>query len=80
MHIISFVIIITHINQTLKDWMLALLVAVFVSIDIFILVVYTVVEAAHGRLNAVLMPNDEHAITLAGVSQLLSNIIIKIHT
>lgn len=60
--------------------MLALLVAVFVSIDIVILVVYTVVEAVHGRLNAVLMPNDEHAITLAGVSQLLSNIIIKTHT
>ena len=54
--------------------MLAILVAVFVSIDIFILVVYTVVEAVHGRLNAVLLPNDEHAITLAGVSQLLSNI------
>ena len=36
-----------HDNQTLKDWMLALLVAVFISINIFILVVYTVVEAVH---------------------------------
>ena len=48
--------------------MLALLVAVFVSIDIVVLVVYTTVEALHGSLNAALMPNDEHAILLVGVS------------
>ena len=57
-----------YINQTLKDWMLALSVAVFVSIDIAVLVVYTAVEALRGNLNAVLMPNDEHAILLVGVS------------
>ena len=57
-----------YINQTLKDWMLGLSVAVFVSIDIVVLVIYTAVEALHGSLNAILMPNDEHAILLVGVS------------
>jgi hypothetical protein len=58
--------------------MLGLLVAVFVSIDIVILVVYTVVEAVYGRLNAILMPNDEHAVVLVGVSHLFSNQIINV--
>jgi hypothetical protein len=60
--------------------MLGLLVAVFVSIDnniIVILVVYTVVEAVYGRLNAILIPNDEHAVVLVGVSHLFSNQIIN---
>ena len=57
--------------QTLKDWMLALSVAVFVSIDVLILFVYTVVEVLYGRLNAILMPNDEQATLLVGVSPLI---------
>ena len=46
---------------------MALAVAVLVSIDIFVLVVYTVVELAKGNLNAVLMSNEENTVSHIGV-------------
>ena len=48
--------------------MLALAVAVLVSIDIIILVTYTIVEGVRGNLKAILLSNEENFISLFGVS------------
>ena len=53
--------------QFLKDWVLVLAVAVLVSIDILILVIYTLVESINGKFNAVLESNEENAVSLHGV-------------
>ena len=54
-------------SQFLKDWVLALAVAVLVSIDIFILVIYTVVEWANGNFSAILQSNEENTVSHIGV-------------
>ena len=54
--------------QFLKDWVLALAVAVLVSIDIFVLAVYTVVELAKGNFSATLLSDEENPISHIGVS------------
>ena len=54
-------------SQFLKDWVLALAVAVLVSIDIFILVIYTVVEWAKGNFSAILQSNEENTVSHIGV-------------
>ena len=41
-----------------------------VSIDIIVLLVYTIVEVARGNLTAALESNEEHFISLSGVSDL----------
>ena len=48
--------------------MLALMVGVFIAIDVIILLVYTIVDGARGNLGAELRPNDEHVRTEIGVS------------
>ena len=53
--------------QFLKDWVLVLAVAVLVSIDIIILVIYTLVELTNGKFNAVLKSNQENEVSLHGV-------------
>ena len=53
--------------QFLKDWVLFLAVTVLVSIDIFILVIYTLVELTNGKFNAVLESNEENSVSLHGV-------------
>ena len=54
-------------SQFLKDWVLVLAVGVLVSIDIFILVVYTVVELTNENFNAILESNEENTVSLHGV-------------
>ena len=51
----------------MTDWKLALVVAVFVLIDIITLVVYTIVEGLRGNLNAVLVQNEENPSTELGI-------------
>ena len=53
--------------QSLKDWKLALVVAVFVLIDIIILLVYTIIEGLRGNLNAMLVQNEETPPSEVGV-------------
>ena len=60
-------IIVWHDFQFLKDWVLALAVGVLVAIDIFIIIIFTVVEAASGDLDADLQSNDENIVSLLGV-------------
>ena len=48
--------------------MLALSVAVLLSIDIIILVTYTLVEGVRGNLSASLLSNEENKKSLFGVS------------
>ena len=53
--------------QSLKDWKLALVVAVFVLIDVIILLVYTIIEGLRGNLNAMLVQNEETPSSEVGV-------------
>ena len=43
-------------------------VALLVLIDLLILLIYTIVEGLRGRLNAVLVQNEENPLTEIGVS------------
>ena len=51
----------------MRDWKLALVVTVFVLIDIITLVVYTIVEGLGGNLNAILVQNEENPSTELGI-------------
>jgi len=53
--------------QVLKDWKLALGVLILVLIDLTILLVYTVVEGAHGNLKAIRVPSRENPRVVEGV-------------
>ena len=48
--------------------MLTIAVGVFITIDVAILLIYTVVEGARGNLQAELQPNDENIREEFGVS------------
>ena len=52
----------------MQDWMLGLMVVIFIAIDVVILLLYTIVEGAQGNLDAELRPNDELIRTEVGVS------------
>ena len=56
--------------------MLALGVLMLVSIDLFILVVYTVFEYLHGELEAVRVQNREHPEDVVGVSCIINKLAI----
>ena len=47
------------VPQTLQDWMLALIVLMFIAIDVVILLIYNVYSATQGTLEAVLFRNRE---------------------
>ena len=49
--------------------MLAIGVGILISIDVIILVIYTIVEFSRGNFNAVLKSNEENFITFFGVRQ-----------
>ena len=53
--------------QKLKDWKLALAVAVLVLIDVITLLVYTIVERLRGNLKAILVRNEENPSAEIGV-------------
>ena len=55
-------------KQVLKDWMLALGVAVLVAIDIIILTTYNLVEGLRGNFVATKVSNLENPEDLSGVS------------
>ena len=48
----------------------------FVSIDIIILVIYTVVEGANGNLNAIIKSNDENFKSLSGVRCIQCSVVL----
>ena len=56
------------ILQTLQDWHLALIVVMFVAIDVIILLVYIIYNAAQGTLGAVRIRNAENPTATIGVS------------
>ena len=45
--------------QTIQDWMLALIVLMFIAIDVIILLVYDVYSATQGTLEAIRLSNRE---------------------
>ena len=51
--------------------MLALAVAIFISIDVIILVIYTIVDLVSGKFNAILKSNEENLMSHFGVSKKL---------
>lgn len=63
-----YIMMLIHL-QTLQDWMLALIVLVFVAIDVLILLVYLIYNGASGTLNAVQLSNRENPRAEMGVSE-----------
>ena len=53
--------------QTLQDWMLALIVLLFIAIDVIILLVYDIYSATQGTLEAIRMSNRENIREVIGV-------------
>ena len=51
----------------LRDWKLALAVAMFVLIDVITFLVYTIVEGLRGNLKAILVQNEENPSAEIGV-------------
>lgn len=62
--------------QKVHDWMLALSVVVFITIDVIILLTYTTVEGIRGNLYAELQPNDEDRQAEIGVSLLIRGLVL----
>lgn len=56
------------LSQLLKDWVLALAVAVMISVDLIILVTYTILELVGGNFTVILKSNDENFTSRFGVS------------
>ena len=56
------------LSQLLKDWVLALAVAVMISVDVIILVTYTILELVGGNFTVILKSNDENFTSRFGVS------------
>ena len=54
--------------QTIQDWMLALIVLMFVTIDVIILVAYLIYNGAVGTLTAIPFSNAENPKEERGVS------------
>ena len=68
MHIILF----TFTSQTIQDWMLALIVLMFIAIDVIILLVYDAYSATQGTLEAIRLRNRENIREEIGVRQNLT--------
>ena len=59
-----------HHLQKLHDWMLALIVLMFIAIDVVILLVYDVYSATQGTLEAIRLSNRERMREEIGVRDL----------
>ena len=53
--------------QKLQDWMLALIVLMFIAIDVIILLVYDIYSATQGTLEAIRFSNRERVREEIGV-------------
>ena len=79
--IIRIINCISSTYQTIQDWMLALIVMMFVAIDVIILVVYLIYNGAEGSLTATQFSNAENLRDERGVSAIPcwhSHIIIPV--
>ena len=64
--------------QPLQDWLLAIGVGLLVLIDLFILMVYTVVEGLRGNLIATRIPNIERPEETSGVSSKITRVVLNL--
>ena len=64
--------------QSLQDWMLALIVLVFIAIDVIILLVYLIYNGAQGSLEAIRLRNRENPQAEIGVSEIIISAVHSI--
>ena len=65
--------IFTTTLQTLQDWMLALIVLMFIAIDVIIFLVYDIYSATQGTLEAIRVSNSERTREEIGVKDIANN-------
>ena len=56
--------------QTLQDWMLALIVLLFIAVDVIILLVYDIYSATQGTLEAIHIRNRQKIREVIGVNDI----------
>ena len=71
--------IFTTTLQTLQDWMLALIVLMFIAIDVIIFLVYDIYSATQGTLEAIRVSNSERTREEIGVKD-VANIYFYLWT